>query len=547
MKKELVHLESYFPSSHPLALGHRIQADSVVRTAVLSMSMGSTGFFDCWSLHDCSAAWGSQHYGCVGLIGRAPEYNPKPAAAAYATMARVLDLAEYDGYLDTGSRSAYAVRFKDPDAKRLVYACWTIRGARPLELELDPGATAILIDENGNETELKPENGMCRITLLPTPVWVVTRAGALAKASVGAPVNQQAPASHTILLDDFEKNDWGYSPEPYTPFASNHWDVVRTPARMTSERIVSTERESTVWRIAMPVSQEGKPFVGFYGVFTPPRPIPIPGKARALGLMGKGKSAWNRVVFEIEDAKGELFLSAGTKDAWNCDDTHSWSYFNFDGWRYMEFPLPGNLPADNYREKHNVWWNSSEEGVVDLPVQLTKIIVETRTHQIYVNDLLPIFDSSVEIDDIIAVYDDNESATETPIRLQHAAAGLAAPPMSTGLGLPNKIAELAANGMAPAPEIESLFPPETQHDGTRVHVKIKPVENVKQYKVWVSVYSDGRGARAMVSGEKPELLVKGLKPAMKFFLFATVIGLDGKESQPSKARETVLQDEFPMK
>jgi hypothetical protein len=547
IKKELVHLESYFPSSLPQALGHRRQADSVVRTAVLSMSLGSTSFLDCWSLHDCSDSWGSQHYGCVGLIGRAPEFNPKPAAAAYATMSRVLDLADYDGYLDTGSRSAYALRFKDPDGKRLVYACWTIRGSRPLSLTLEPGAKAVAVDENGNETALTPENGVCRVMLSPTPVWVVVRGGGVAQAEAGEPAYAEAPGGHTVLLENFEKADWSYSPEPYPSYASNHWDVVREPVPMTSARVHSPERGSTVWRVAMAEQPEGKPFVGFYGVFAPRRPIPIPGKARALGLLGRGQSAWNRVVFEIEDAKGEIFQSIGTKNAWNCDDTHSWSYFNFDGWRYMEFPLPGNLPGDNYREKDSVWWNCSAEGIVDLPVKLTRLMVETRTHQIYVNDLLPILDSAVEMDDLVAVYDSPDLATDAPVKLQRAAAPLAAPPRGTGQGLPNPIAELAATGVEPAPVIARLYPPETQHDGTKVNVAVAPVEGAKQYKAWVSVYPDGRGARALATGEKPDLFIKGLKPSVKFYFYATIIGADGKESKPSKVRETVLQDEFPMK
>jgi len=72
-KKEVVHVESYYPSSHPLALGHRGSADSVVRTAVLSLANGTDRFLACWTLHDCEGYWGSQHYGCIGLIGRRPE------------------------------------------------------------------------------------------------------------------------------------------------------------------------------------------------------------------------------------------------------------------------------------------------------------------------------------------------------------------------------------------------------------------------------------------------------------------------------------------
>jgi hypothetical protein len=90
-------------SSHPLALGHRGSADSVVRTAVLSLANGTDRFLACWTLHDCEGYWRSQHYGCIGLIGRRPEYNPKPAAPAFATMTQLLDTAKYDGSLPANS------------------------------------------------------------------------------------------------------------------------------------------------------------------------------------------------------------------------------------------------------------------------------------------------------------------------------------------------------------------------------------------------------------------------------------------------------------
>ncbi|MCH5376219.1 MAG: hypothetical protein JJ992_19795, partial [Planctomycetes bacterium] len=108
--KEVVHLESYFPPSGPLRLTFDEQADTIVRTAVLSMALGTTKFMRTWELHTSGDGWGSSHYGSAGLIDRAPEFNPKPAAAAFATMTNVLDLAKYDGYLNVGSRSAFCIR-----------------------------------------------------------------------------------------------------------------------------------------------------------------------------------------------------------------------------------------------------------------------------------------------------------------------------------------------------------------------------------------------------------------------------------------------------
>src|SRR5690606_6356170 len=101
-----------------------------------------------------------------------------------------------------------------------------------------------------------------------------------------------------------------------------------------------------------------------------------------------------------------IWQSIGAKDDWNCDDIHCWSYFAHDGWRYLEFPLPGHEPGDNYRSMDTVWWNFDKEGVVDLPVKLRRVMVELRTHNIYVDQLqeVPASHRGVQLSNLVAVY-----------------------------------------------------------------------------------------------------------------------------------------------
>jgi len=548
--KELVHLESYFPSSLPLALGHRGQADSVVRTAVLSLALGTTRFMACWSLDDCADRWGSQHYGCCGFFSRRPESLPKPAAAAMATMTAMLDSAKYDGWLSTGSRSAFCLRFKDQRRRpRLVYCVWTVRGTRPLTVAAAPKTSLVQVDENGNESPVALNGGQGTVQLSPTPLWLVATDGSIEKVEAQPPRYTETPAEHRIVLDNFEKADWRPVPGSHERFEKNHWDVVREPAGMLSQRAPAAERGSKVWQIALENAPQGKPMVGFYGVFQPPQPIEIPGKARALGVYGNGRSAWNRVVYELVDAKGEVWMNCGTKDVFNCDDQHSWSYLNFDGWRYMEFPLPGNAPGDDYREKHTAWWGHSAEGVVDLPLRLSRIIVSMSTHMIYVDQMLPVDSLAIELDDLTAVYDQPEDMTEAPVKLQRAAAGMLKPRQTGGEGLPNPYQALQADGAAPPPEILRLYPPE-QNDGQQIYVELRPVPGAAAYKVYVAAYADGRGAKAMGAPlkDKPATVhLRGLQPGIPLYLFATTVDAQKKESKPSPLRKTVLKDEFPMK
>jgi hypothetical protein len=544
--KELVHVESYYPSSHRLALGARGSADSVVRTAVLSMANGTDRFLACWTLEDCEGYWGSQHYGCIGLISRRPEYNPKPAAPAFSTMTQILDTAQYDGWVPTGSHSAYCVRFKDRG--KLTYCLWTIRGTRPLTLHVKqatklPG-TLVQTDENGNETQVEVMDGRGTVTLSPTPIWVTAAGLSIEKAEVGTPVYKESPGTQRIVLDDFEKGNWLSSDKPDEKYATNSWDVVRVPAAYTSARVESSERKSKVWQVTMTEAGEKPTITSRYRVFTPTKPLEIPGKAQALEIQAKGNSGWGRIVYEVVDAKGETFQSIGTLDAWNCDDTHSWSYFNFDGWRYMEFPLPSNSPGDDYREKDSVWWNHSAEGVVDLPLKLSKIIVEMPTHLVYIDQMLPVESRTVELDDLVAVYESPSLMTEEPVRVQRAATGMMKPKQKGGDALPNPLAKLRETGVGAATKIVKQYPPESYNDGTRTHVSIAPVEGAKEYQVWVAAYADGRGAMVMKKGPELEPLVPRLRPNMPMYFYVTYTDADGKPSKPSESVKVELKDEF---
>ena len=414
--KEIVHCESYFPSSLPLALGHRGQADSVVRTAVLSMALGSDRFVWCWSLHDCADYWGWNGYGCVGMIGRRPEYNPKPAAAGFATMTQMLDMVDYDGYLPTGSRTAYCVRFKADD--RLVYCLWTIRGSRPIALTASPGSELVMVDENGNQTTLA--DGAATVTITPTPIWVVAHGGEVRKAAVGKPTYTEEPGSHRLVLDDFDMMRWTRGRGPAPHYEEHTRGVRNVLAPMHVHRVQSPERKSGVMRVRLAQRpDDGAPFVSWYGTYMPPEPILIPGKARALGVWVKGNSGWGRILYELVDANGEPYV--------NTWDPPARSYFNFDGWRYIEFPLPANSPGDDFRENDSDWWwghSAGRKGVVALPLKLTKIIFEMRTHQIYVDQVLPCESLAVDLDDLMAVYESAEMMTDKPVETQRAAAGL---------------------------------------------------------------------------------------------------------------------------
>ena len=544
-------------TNHPLALGPRVGADYYVRHGVLQLALGVDRFQAAWSLIDCAGAWGSQHYGCSGIVGRRPMFDPHPALPAFATMTRLLDLFQFDGYVPLGTLSAYCVRFKNLDRRlphQYVYCLWTLRGRRPATLAFQAGkdgksANAALIDEHSNETPLGLQGHHSTVTLTTTPVWITTDLP-IEKGELGTPIYTEKPGHYARLLDTFD-SPWTYDAADYPLYSQSYPDgrLETWPGPMKSEVVDSAERFSKVWRVTLQDPPEPKTLGAWFGVYEPKAPIAISGKARALGVWVNGCSNWGRFVYEIRDAEGETFVSCGTKLSWNCNDGHQWSFFNFDGWRYVEFPLPGSLPYDDYREADSVWWGSEDgDGIVDLPISLTKLVVEHRTHNIYVDEMVASPGLWAELDDLTAVYDDAEMMTDAPVALQQRTKGKALERSSDHPeALANPIADLQEKGVGAAAVILKIYPPETWNDGKRAMVDVQPVEGAKEYRIYVSAYESGAGAVRQTTSKELTFLVLNLRPEFPIHFFATYVDKDGKESKPSKVLTKVLKDEFFMK
>ncbi len=566
----VIHTESYYPNSNPMGLGWRRSADHYVRLMLLSRAMiPKTRFAGVLGLQDCASYWGSQHYGEHGVIGRQPEANPKPAFSAFATMTRLLDPGEYQGWIPTGSLSAYGLHFTSRE--RHVYALWTLRGRREARLRLPAEARVRQVDEGGNESPLRPGDGWVAVELTPTPRWVVANqpvedvalgppdhdyvprehpvmAAAFADGrEIARPENAVAPGPHKRLLDPLE-TPWPRERDACLHYETTKWSMPRHWGPMRSETVADPQRKADVWQITLDEPAVTRELTAWYGSFAPPEPIPIPGRARALGLWVEGRSNWGRIVYEVEDAEGEVWRSVGTRESHNCDDIHTWSYFNFDGWRFLEFPLPSHEPYDNYRHHDTVWWGSDGgNNVVDLPLRLRRIFIEQRTHLIYVDRLLPVPDRGVRLHRLYALYENAENMTDTPVRRQREWRDKLTWEVKA-TPLPNPMATLRAEAVGDPTRFESLAPPD-DYNGmvTELQIRLGPVTEAREYRIYVAAYEDGRGAQVIARGAEPTLTVRRLQPGFPLYLFATWVDAEGRESRPTAARRILLVDEFPFR
>lgn len=531
--------------SGPGALTDQEQADLTIRNSLLLLVYGVNIQNGGFPGFDCSSYWGEQHYG-FGVMNRVALETPKIAYAALATMTRHLNRANYHGWVPTGSHNVYALQFKHSKTGKLIHVMWTVRGRRPVTLE--GGADVAIYDQNDNRIDAKTRDGKRTFAIDASPCYIEGLPGD-AKIQLGeADHSDSQPGETAMKLANPGDGTWTISVQQEKAYEESHAPYIhRYPSPMAAKAVgAPSPQGDKALAVHFPGPLKDRVFVPYYSVLKPAEPITIPGKGSHLGLWVKAHGDWGRVVFFVRDAKGEQWINVGRRGAWNCDDLHSWTSFNFDGWRYLKMELPANAGYDRFRELGNVWWGpySSGDGTIDLPLTLEKMVVERRTHVMYVDGPQPANRGDVLLGDLYVEYAD--AADATPRAVEEASVSMSVPKDVKGLG--NPVVDLAANGVGSAVTIERITLPSQEADGTQCHVHFPRVEGAKQYDVWVAPYPDGRGALQLGKAWKePGLLIRGLRPYQDFFIFATYTDAAGRMSKPSAPYKINLVDFFGMK
>jgi hypothetical protein len=537
----LQYCEGIFVPTEPGAVSYREQMDLYNRWVLISMAYGVKRFYSGWFAFDCGNYYGSEHYGGCGIQRRIPYCDPKPAYAAYATMTDKLDQADFDGWLNTGSLTTFCPRFKGP--KGTVHTAWTLRGKRPLTLVLAADGDVAVTDAMNNTRTVKSKGK--QVTVMTDPSVLYVTGPEVVAAMVGESDHTDAgPAAGAKQVADLGDGSWKFTNQRDTVYENGTFAMARFPGKFGTE-VVEEPAVGKVLQSTLLKQDAVHELMPWYNVLRPARPIVLDGAPSHLGLWVKGASDWGRVIYVLRDAKGEKWTSIGTQDQYNCDDVHSWSAFNFDGWRYVRFELPGHTGYDSFRKHGTTWYRSDGgDGIVDLPLALESIIVEQRSHVLYVNDVQPVSSPSVRFGKLFVEYAAPTDATEEAVRRSRLRM-----PLPQGVPeLPNPIAELQRDGQGPPTGILKLEPPTQHNDGTTVHVHFREAPGAKHHYVWVSAHADGRGAvNVTPGGAKSGGLIYGLRPSLKFYFWVAYDDAQGKKSKPSPASSTVLVDTFKEK
>jgi hypothetical protein len=107
-----------------------------------------------------------------------------------------------------------------------------------------------------------------------------------------------------------------------------------------------------------------------------PKARPAPGEPSTVGVWIRGNSSWGKIYFEVTDAEGEKWLSAGT-GGYGCM-VYDWpekAALRFDGWKFVQMPLTKDSPVKIYSPGENEWqWQRDGDfgnGRIDYPITVT--------------------------------------------------------------------------------------------------------------------------------------------------------------------------------
>ncbi len=401
--------EICYPNTNPGNLDPRTQADYFVRHALHALAWGVKEFRP-GCISDVGNSYYFSNWGASGFCRRKPEFNVKPAFVAFATLTRVLDGAKFVRPLDLGSASLYGLEFDLPDGSR-AYALWTLRGRRPLRLTV-AGAGWKRIDSQANETELTAAKGVIAVTLTPSPLYVLGKGRATA-AAAGSPTYTAKPEGQATVLNPLaDLSGWAVAKERNPELEFYDFMTPRRQGDFAFEPVAEFEGRQGALRVTPRPIQHGKDTMPMYAVLVHGHGIPVPGTPTGIGAWINGNSGWGRIMFELTDATGQRWISLGAQQGgetnrwledmvpkemlakfptpglsdWNTEDVFGLSRINFDGWRWVAFPLPGNYPGEHYPWPANSQWRWDKDGVVHYPLTFRKLIVELPEKVLHLRD-----------------------------------------------------------------------------------------------------------------------------------------------------------------
>ena len=453
--------EICYPNTNPGNLSLRTQAGYFVRHAMHSLAWGIPVIRQ-GSITDMGNSYYFSNWGASGFCFAKPGVRPKPSYVAIATMTQQLDGAKFTRAVPTGSPVVYALEFKKRDGA-FVTVLWTLRGTRQLTLEARDIRSATATDIMSNETPVNFADGRAPLEISSEPAFLAaphaltTITPGAAKMEVRPAMDEpaKAPAAKAkkvtpvaavqtrkaFLISPLSAlADWQVEATRSTELEFFNFENPRRKGNFAFEHVAEFEGEKSPLKITPRVPVDGSAFLPMYSVLAHRQGVEIPGEPTEIGLMVNGNGGWGRIIFELEDAGGQRWTSIGAamkgeatrwmadwmseKELaamktmsvadWNTNDPWQRSRINFEGWRYLRFPLPGNYPGEGYHWPCSSQWKHTGDGVVKYPLKFKKLIVELPEKALCLTNFAPVPRAEIYAKDLMVTYESPEKAFVAP-------------------------------------------------------------------------------------------------------------------------------------
>jgi hypothetical protein len=248
-------------------------------------------------------------------------------------------------------------------------------------------------------------------------------------------------ASKPFVISTLDQlTDWKIESERSTELEFYNFDCPRRKGDFAFEPVAEFAGEKNALKVTPHLPVAGSHYLPMYSVLAHAQGIEIPGEPTEIGLMVNGNGGWGRIIFELEDASGQRWTSIGAPmngepnrwmadwmseaelasmkhtsiSDWNTDDPWQRSRINFEGWRYLRFPLPGNYPGEGYHWPYSSQWKQTGDGVVKYPLKFKKLIVELPEKVLHLTEYVPVARPEIYVKDLTVTYDPPEKAFVAP-------------------------------------------------------------------------------------------------------------------------------------
>jgi hypothetical protein len=282
---------------------------------------------------------------------------------------------------------------------------------------------------------------LVRLNLSENPIFISTKQPFAGFDRLGEPQYEAPPKSKSFAISSLAKaDDWQIEAEPNTEMEWYNFDCPRRKGDFECSSVPEFEREKNVLRVKPRLPVAGSSYLPMYSVMKLKQPVALPDQPTEIGLMVNGNGGWGRIIFELEDAGGQRWTSIGAPMSgeatrwmadwmsekelaamkqmnvadWNTNDPWQRSRINFEGWRYLRFPLPGNYPGEGYHWPYSSQWKHTGDGVVKYPLKFTRLIVELPEKVLHFTGYAPVPRPEIYLKDLRVTYDSPEKVFVAP-------------------------------------------------------------------------------------------------------------------------------------